>query len=247
MRRLLAVLAVLGVAACGQNDRPLADAQDGLGEVRSGVLHLALTGGSGAQSGDGVGFALDGPFDMSGQAGQLPTAELTFTRVGAKAQKAVFVSDGTQARVTTGGRTTQLRGTDLDQLRLTDDTEGVAGLHLSDWADGKATRTEDGDVTRIAADVDPVKALNDVFGLAGQFDPDGAVRPIEGKTAERLRAAVSSSKVVVEQGSDGLVRSLRLDVAFKANADAALRDALGDYAAAWLRLDLRIDDPKPAR
>jgi hypothetical protein len=235
MKRVLALIALLALAGagCGAEKSALADAQEGLGEVKSGVLALKFTAGTG--DGGGVGFSLNGPFDLRGKAGDLPKADLTYDRVGVQARPVTFTSDGRTARV----GSVELSGAQLDQLRLTDgdDADGVAGLHLKDWATGKATRTDG----RVESDVDPVKALNDVFTLAGQFG-DGGVTPIEGKAADRLREAVSEARVVVEQGP---VYTMRLDIRFAPEAGEKLREALGAYAAPWLRLDLRIENPEP--
>lgn len=241
MKRLTALVALLalalGVAAasCGAEKSALADAQDGLGQVKSGVLAMKFTAGTG--DGEGVGFSLAGPFDLRGKAGDLPKAELAFERVGVQARPVTFMSDGQRAEVTAAGKTTPLTGAQLDMLRLTggDVSDSVAGLHLKDWATGQATRTGG----RVETDVDPVKALNDVFTLAGQFG-DGGVDQIEGRAADRLRKAVSEARVVVEQGA---VYTLSLNIRFSPQASAQLRDALGAYAAPWLRLDLRIENP----
>lgn len=225
MRRLVLAGAVLVVlAACGRGE----DMPD-LGAVKRGDVQLAFTGGAGVPGGDGgVGFKLTGPFDLSGRAGELPKAELTFTRIGVKSQPATFVSDGQSAYVKAGGRTTPLSGEQLDGLRLTEADAGIVDLDLDKWATGKVVRKGD----RVEADVDPVRALNDVFTLAGQFE---AVGQIEGKAADQLRKAVTSARMVVEQD-----RRLTLDVAFAADAEASVREALGDYAAAWLRLDVEV-------
>lgn len=226
MRRIVWLLGMLALAAagCGAEKSALAEAQDELGQASFGTLALTFT--AGADDGDGVGFSLHGPFDLRGKEGDLPRAELTFERIGVKAKPVTFVSDGRTARV----GSTPLTGAELDGLRLSGKTEGVAGLDLGDWAEGKATKTGE----RIEADVDPVKALNDVFTLAGQFG-DGGVKPLEGEAAEKLRKAVESARVVVDQGDP---YTLRLDIRFLANQ---LPEALGQYVRPWLRLDLRVD------
>ncbi|MDQ1439410.1 MAG: hypothetical protein QOK43_3039 [Acidimicrobiaceae bacterium] len=247
---VVSALAACNASASGE-DKVMASAQSGLGSVKKGGMSLKLVGGAGETAdGHDVGFSLEGPFDLSGSAGSLPKAKLTFTRlVGSTEQRTVFTSTGTQAFVESGGRTVELTGDQLRSLRLTKGktSGGVAGFHLDRWATGRAKRTDGGRadgvaVDRVDADVDAVRALNDVFTLAGQFG--SGVGPIEGAAAERLRKAVRASHVTVLVGKkDDLVRSLSLDVTFVADAAESLRQALGQLAAARLHLDLGITKP----
>jgi hypothetical protein len=254
MRRAWAV-ALLGVlalasAGCGdRGDKAMADAQSGLAGIKRGVLDLRFTAGKGEQAGGhDVGFALNGPFDMSGKPGTLPVARLRFTRLlGAKERSAEFVSTGDRAwAVSSGGsKAVELKAADLQPLRLSSasgKTSGVAGLDFDSWARGTPTTTKDGDVERIVSDVDAVQVINDVMGMAGQFG--AGVGPVEGKAAERLRQAVQRARMTVVVGAkDRLVRQVTVDMAVVA---AQAVEALGDMAAAHLHLELKVDRPNQA-
>lgn len=246
MRRALLVVALL-LTGCGESDNALADAQKGLGTIKRGELSLRLTAGAGESGGEEAGFGLRGRFDMSGPVGSLPKARLELERIGVDAQETTFVSTGAQAWVVANGRETELTGEQLESIRLKKASQGVAGLHLDDWANGsvktrKGGRADGVAVERITADVDAVKALNDVFTLAGQFG--SGVGPISGKAADRLRDAVKSATVEALVGDkDGLLRRLNLDVVLSPDFDQAVKDALGRLAATRLRLELEISRP----
>jgi hypothetical protein len=97
---------------------------------------------------------------------------------------------------------------------------------------------------RLTADVDPVPALNELLGLAGQLGVPGQGKPIAGQEADGLRKLTKSAQLDVLVGKqDGLVRSLRLQFVFAADATQQLRSALGDLAAARLGVELRVDRP----
>ncbi|HEV7886447.1 MAG TPA: hypothetical protein VGO92_02740 [Acidimicrobiales bacterium] len=251
MRRLtpaliaLAALAALAGSGCGRGQQQaLADVQSGLGAIKKGDLALRLTGGAGEEGGQDkdVGFEMKGPFDLSGPPGSLPVARLTLTRLlGATTRSVQFDSDGQKATVQADGRTVELTPEQAASLRLTKAKKAnVAGLHLEGWAVGTPTQRRDGDAERFEADVDPVRVLNDVFGLAGQFG--AGMGPIADQDADRLREAVRSSHMTAAVGaSDNLLRDLDVEIVFSA-ADEARR-LLGALGAARLHLSVRIDNP----
>jgi hypothetical protein len=256
----LALAAAVALSACGSSggeDTAQASVQSGLAKIKRGTLSLKFTGGAGeADNGHDVGFALDGPFDLSGKPGTLPIARLRFRQLrGANETATTFVSTGERAFVLAGGTTVELGDDQLQSLRLTKpkDTADVAGLHLDEWATGpaqaQAGQMEGGvAVERTDSDVDPVQALNDIFGLARQFGR--GVKAIEGQAADDVRKAVRSARMTLLVGvQDRLVRKLALDITFGTDGPTdpavgqALSQALGDLSAARLHLDLSIDRP----
>jgi hypothetical protein len=255
----LALAAAVALSACGSNggeDTAQASVQSGLAKIKRGTLSLKFTGGAGeTDNGHDVGFALDGPFDLSGKRGTLPIARLRFRQLrGANEMATTFVSTGERAFVLAGGTTVELGDDQLQSLRLTKPKDNdVAGLHLDEWATGpaqaQAGQMEGGiAVERTDSDVDPVRALNDIFGLARQFGR--GVKAIEGQAADDLRKAVRSARMTLLVGAqDRLVRKLALDISFGTDGPTdpavgqALGQALGDLSAARLHLDLSIDRP----
>jgi hypothetical protein len=243
------LLAALALAGCGdRGDKAMAEAQSGLAGIKRGVLDLRFTAGKGEQAGGhDVGFALAGPFDLSGKPGTLPVAKLTFTRVlGGSERSAEFVSTGDRAWAVSsgGGKPVELDAAELQPLRLSASAKksGVAGLDFESWVRGTPKTTKAGDVERIESDVDAVRVINDVLGMAGQFG--AGVGPVQGKAAERLRQAVQRARMTVVVGAgDRLVRQVTVDMAVVAEQ---AREALGDMAAAHLRLALKVDRPNQA-
>jgi hypothetical protein len=237
MRRALALVALLALGACGKHGTSaLASAEDGLGSIRRGTLALALTAGAGERGHD-VGFRLEGPFDMTGPEGSLPVTRMTLTR---QSRTMTFESNGKRAWVEAGGRRTALTDEQVASLRLTKKGDSGAGLHVEDWAAGGKVTRRDGDAgtTRLDAEADAVRVLNDVFALAG-------LPTVDGKAAQRLDKAVRSSHVTATVGRrDDLLRSLTFDVTFAPDAEPSLRQALGDLASLRLHLDLRITEPR---
>jgi hypothetical protein len=243
------LLAALASAGCGGGgDKAMAEAQSGLAGIKRGVLDLRFTAGKGEQAGGhDVGFALAGPFDLSGKPGTLPVAKLKFTRLlGTSERSAQFVSTGERAWAVRNGKAVELKAADLQPLRLSasssKSSSGAAGLDFDSWVRGTPTTTKAGDVERIESDVDAVRVINDVLGLAGQFG--AGVGPVQGKAAERLRQAVQRARMTVVVGAkDRLVRQVTVDMAVVAEQ---AREALGDMAAAHLRLDFKVDRPNQA-
>jgi hypothetical protein len=242
----LAAAVACGLAACGHEDKALADAQAGLAAVHKGDLDMRFTAGAGPQAaGHDVGFALQGPFDFTGPAGTLPVAKLRFTRLlGGRDRTTTFESTADQAFVERGARRVALTPAQLQGLRLGPSSSEAVGLKLSSWATGKTVQRRAGAMNKVDADVDAVRVLNDVLAMAGQFGGD--VRPVQGKNADRLRQAVRTAHMTMLVGAkDGLMRSLTVDIAFAPSAAAAakVKQALGDLAAARLHLDLAVKAP----
>lgn len=250
-----ALVLVLGAAGCGRSggsDGALRDAGARLAAVHSGNLVMKLTAAAGTSgSGHDVGFALAGPFELRSAKGTMPVARLTYTQLaGPKARDSVFVSTGDRAFVEVGGVDYQLTPGQTASLQQQRGSQSLQGLHLDKWA--HAPRVSDGGtadgvaVQRIDADVDFVPALNDVFGLAGQFgaDQQSGTKQIQGQSADQLRKAVQSAKLVILTGKkDRLLRSLQLDVTFAAQSVAQLQSALGQLAGARLDVLLTIAGP----
>jgi hypothetical protein len=237
---MVALAALVGLSGCGAHEqKAAAETQSGLGAVKRGVMTMRLTAAAG--SGRDVGFEVKGPFDLSGKPGTLPVARLTFTRLlGATSTTATLVSTGTAAFVEEDGRVTPLADQDVASLRLTKaSSSGVAGLHLGEWMTGRATRARAGDVERISGSVDPVRVLNDVFAMAGQFG--GGVGPITGKAADQLRRATTTAQMTAVLGAgDHLIRDLSIDLAFSARSVPAQLQKLG---SARFHIDLAVDKP----
>ena len=255
MRRLaaVAVALVLVAGACGDDRSPaeaaLGDAESGLGRISSGDLTMQLLASS--PDGDGgVGFRIEGPFRVGKDEGDLPAADLEYTRItGGERRTTGFVSTGEQAYVELDGEFQQLDDAQLEELRVADDAEGggLEGLSLEDWVKepkvGTGPRVDGVATRRITGAVDAVPAINDLVELAGGFgaaDDDAPAR-LEGDSADAVRRAVRSATVEMLVGAeDNLLRQLDLVIDLSVR-DPAVRRALKGLAGARLSLELAVE------
>ncbi|MEY2477259.1 MAG: hypothetical protein QOG87_2574 [Actinomycetota bacterium] len=254
----LAVAFVLVAAGCGEDRSPaeqaLADAEAGLERIESGELTMELLASpAGSGDGRGVGFRLEGPFQVGEKKGDLPVADLEFTRItGGERRTTGFVSTGEKAFVELDGIYTQLDNAQVEELRVTGDAKGggLDGLSLDEWVaeptvstgprvGGVATR-------RITGAVDAVPAINDLLELAGGFgaaDEDAPTR-LEGEGADAVRRAVESAKVDLLVGAeDDLLRKLELVIDLSVQGESSeVRRALKGLAGARLAFQLDVGD-----
>lgn len=260
MRRAAAVTVagalVVVLAGCGRaspEQRALEDAEGNLGRIRSGTLSLKLLASSGgAREGKGVGFEVTGPFAVAREKGKLPLADLRYTRItGDKSRTTRFVSTADAAFVELDGKAYRLAPDQVEELRARGDGDGgeggLEGLRLDEWIDDPALApgpaVEGVATDRISGRVDPVAALNDLLKLALQFgaSADEVPATLEGKSADRVRKAVRSSRVNLVVGrEDRLLRHLDLAIELAVDAEEAVRAALGDLAGVGLRFQLDV-------
>jgi hypothetical protein len=256
--RLAALVAAVGllVAGCGDDRSPaearLADAQDGLERIESGDLTMQLLAApAGAAENRGVGFRLEGPFRVGEDEGDLPVADLEYTRItGGERRTTGFLSTGQRAFVELDGVYYRLDDAQVEEFRVTDDGEGggLEGLALEDWIENPRVttgpRTEGVATRRITGRVDAVPALNDLLELAGAFGAGGddAPEPLEGDSADAVRRAVKSAEVDLLVGAeDNLLRRLELVINLSVRGEsAAVRRALKGLSGARLSLDLGV-------
>ena len=253
----LAVAALLSAGACGDDRTPqqdtLADIEDHLEDVRSGHLDLELLASTPGGEGK-VGFLLEGEFAVGEDEGDLPVADLEYTRVtGSSRRTTRFISTGKKAYVRLDGRLVELDDEQLEDLRVRDgaDDAGLEGLSLTDWVenpkvaagprvDGVATR-------RVTGKVDAVPAINDLVELAAGFgadEDDDLPQKLDGDGAERVRRVTRDSSMVLVAGRrDGIVRKLDLtiDLAVQ-DIDAEIRRALRGLSGAEITLSLDLTD-----
>jgi hypothetical protein len=270
MRRTLVVVAVVAaastvVAGCGKASPParaLSATTSHLSDIHSGRLTMSLLGSSAAgseASGGAEGFRLEGPFSVATKKGQLPVADLEFTRiVGGSEQHTRFTSTGSAAflRIQSGVyRLPDARVADLRARGKAGNGAGLAGLDLNKWVSHPTMRAAgslDGmPVVRISGRLDPVRALNDMLSVAsglGASDP-GSPTHLTGSAADRVRKAVRSSNVEIITGRDDhLLRELRVTIGLEVNARERLRTALGRLAGVQLSMHLAVAAPnRPIR
>ena len=261
MRRAGAVsaaLAALTLVACGDDrsaaDKALDETEENLSEVRSGRLEMELLASpSGAAEGRGSGFRITGPFATGEDEGDLPVADLEYTRItGTRRRTTGFISTGRKAFVELDGTVYELTNDQVEDLRVTDSDEegGLDGLALEDWVTNPkvaAGPRVDGVATeRITGELDAVPALNDLLALAADFGTgdDDAPRRLEGDGADHVRRAVRRTSIEILTGRDDrLMRHLDLVIELSVGKnEAQLRRALKGLAGAELRLELDVTD-----
>lgn len=253
---VMLTVAFLAVAACGgpvsEGAKALGGTEGNLDEIRSGNLELTLLASpSRAATGRGVGFTVEGPFAVAEHKGDLPKADLEYTRItGAKRRTTRFISTASKGFVELDGRTYALRADQLEPLRATGDGKagggGLEGLDFTDWIEKPTVEpgpTLDGVATqRITGEVDPVGALNDVLGLAADFGNGGEMpKAVDDDDQDEVRRAVRSTKLELLTGkNDRLLRRFSLDILMDVGQQATLRKALGDLAGVRLSIDLAV-------
>lgn len=248
---LIVLVASLIAAGCGRgSDDPVGATARALRGVRSGDLDLRFT--ATPEGGGDVGFRMSGPFAIPEREGELAAARLTYTRLlGDRQEQRTFISTGNKAYVQADGQTWQLPDAAVADLRAGDDAgeDALGGLHFEDWV-GDAQVKDEGDGTRrVTADVDPVKALNDLSALARSMGGEGAPRPLTGGDAETLRRAVRSARMTLISGKDDhMLRSLEVTFVFGVRASKAVESVLGDLAGVKMVLALELAKPnQPVR
>jgi hypothetical protein len=249
MRRLLAVLGLSMLAACGGGaDSALEEADEKLADVDSATLDLAFEARAveGEEETGPVGFRLQGPFSFESE-GELPVADLRYTRLlGRETQEASFISTGSAAFVRTDGRLVELDDEQVESLRLDEgDAGGGAGLDqldLAQWVEdpkeGNGPRVDGVATTRVTGRLNVAEALGDIARLAAQLGAaDSSVGDLSDDDRRRLARLADARTVEVVTGEDdGFLRRLRADVTFRpATADQRLR------ALAGARLTIRLD------
>jgi hypothetical protein len=256
IRRLAALACLAMIVGCGGGpsaDEVLRDTADRMDRIRSADLDMRLALEPDEGSGR-VGFALRGPVDL-GKGDGLPTARLEYTQIaGPREGRGTFISTGGEAFVEVAGKAYRVpddalaaqAGTVRDGMRL------PVGRWMRD-----PELSEEGDAYRVAADLEAVAALRDIFAAAGNAGLD--VPDLRGAAADELREAVESATIEVWSGrEDRLLRRLKLDVAFRVQTPAALRNELGELAGGRLTFGVDLakhnqpvrveapEDPEPA-
>jgi hypothetical protein len=260
VRRAAAALAALAAAAlggCGGDEAAttLQRASASLGDVRSGELDLRfLVSAQGARDAD-AGFAIEGPFALPDGEGELPQAELTYTQIAGPQRGAVtLVADGRDGWVRVGEQAYELPAERAERLRSSGGaSEGVGGLDALDlerWiADPERSDGDeiDGVATdRITGRLRAGAALNDLFALGGRVGASGAAagEEVDDEAAERLDEAGENATIAVDVGrDDGLLRRVRLRVAFPLEQARKLRGELGELRGAEVRFDMTLRNP----
>jgi hypothetical protein len=254
-----AVALVLLAAGCGDDrtaaEKALGAAESGLDQIESGELTMELLASPATASAArrGVGFRLEGPFRVGKEKGDLPVADLEYTRItGSERRTTGFLSTGERAYAQLDGVYHQLDDDQVAELRVTDDGDGsgLHGLSLEEWVAeprvsagprlaGVATR-------RITGAVDAVPAINDLLELAGGFGAtdDDAPSRLEGDAADAVRRAVTSAKLDMLVGAeDDLLRRMDLVIDMGGRGQSeAVRRALKGLAGARLSFELGVAD-----
>jgi hypothetical protein len=250
---LVSALAVAGAAAalagCGGSSRPSAStvldrAEAGLGDIRSGRLHVDLALDADVRGGEPLGFSLDGPFSL-GTRGSLPISRITYVqRRGSRSAAVTVVSDGGRGYVTVGGKTYELTGTQASQLRAATSglaQGGLASVPSRDWVRDPRVEDAGGDAYRVSGRLDVVRALNGLFRLTQGLGTVPSVPP--GKAGGVERGVRSSSFELVAGKKDHLLRRLRISATFGGRVPQPLRRTLGSLVGAELRFELGVTHP----
>lgn len=280
MRRLvplLALLAALAAAGCGDDDdagAPRGSAGDLLQRafstpVESGRVALdADLQIDGPEGGDeAYGLELSGPFDSNGP-GRLPSADLDVALSGlGPPLSAGLVLTPDNAYLGFAGEHYELgeqivrglmrRGEDAAGGRTTledfgvDPSRWLRHAELSGEEDVEGTRA-----TRVSGEIDAARVLGDYERLAREYGSAlGADPPALDPELRRLLAgSLEESRADVYVAGDGTLRRLVLDLEFRLPSE--LRERADGIAGGSLELDLtlsavgedqRIEEPEDAR
>ena len=196
-----------------------------------------------AEGSETVGFSVRGDYDFGGE--ELAVADLIYELdAGEESVESRLVSDGTAAVIVAGDEVLDVPRQQARVLRVGDGAApGLPSLDLASWVRDAEVKTK-ADRTEVRGKLRAAPFISDLQRIAGEIvgDAGGAMT---GEDAERLERAVTASDVVViTDGDEHELRSLRATVDFGANVPADLRDALGRYAGARLTLELKIEDIK---
>lgn len=265
---VLAAMLALVVAlagACGSEPiDPVDRAERSLRDLQSGDISLELT--ATPDGGEPVGFVVEGPFSVRGDAGDLVVARLRYRQLlGAETIESTLISTGERAWLQTSEGTTSLSADQADALRLAEDGKtkpaGLGSLDLSEWVidpqtddgpriDGEDTRRVRGrlDASSFIADLAAIAA--GTAGIEAGADARTSASSDGQKDGQRAlqRLVETSSVEILLAKADDAVRRIEAQVRFTGDVPAEVRKALGPYAAVDLRLELRIDEPnKPVK
>lgn len=243
---LLGALAA-ALAACGGDgaEEVLGETAANVGQIRSGVLDLALV--VEPHDGEPFGFEIRGPFSLAGDDG-LPVLDVEYTQIANGERASVkLVATGGKAYAVVDRQAYELTDEQASSLRgAAAGARGLEELALDDWivdpeiGDGGVVA---GDETeRVRGEIDVVAAANGLLELARSFGTD--LPAIEGTHAEQLADAVRSTLLEVHTGKDDrLLRRLLLEADFGLDVPRDLRAALGDVVGA--RVSFRLAVVKP--
>ena len=259
MKRRIAIAAlvfVLVVAGCGHGSTrdPVADARNGLDQVKRGTVHVELEMVDGRAPSPSVGFATDGTFDLGPTSAARPATDVMTVNLGTPDDlPSHFVSTGQDAFIVQGDVGYQLKAMPLPPAQPVLDLPTLLG----DLKAQPPTTTAAGDaVDRVTGGVDPVATVNGVVDLADRLGagPDAALR-VSPADAARVRGATRSSTVEVLTGRDDhLLRSFIAHIELATTtpssppfADAmtggAVVHALRKLGQVTLTVEVRLDDP----
>ena len=174
---LFAAFLALALTACGGGSSgptgALQETSDKLGDIRSGDLTLRMhVEGGGKQA----GFELQGRFALADE-GELPVADLDYTQIaGDKEETVRLISTGEKAFVAIGNDVYELPEKQTASLRSAggqvSGDSGLGSLDIGGWL--IQPRLSDGgevggaETDRIQADLDVVRAANDILALVGR-------------------------------------------------------------------------------
>lgn len=252
MHRATSVAAAVALLAAGcgggSSTDVLSRTAQRLAKIRSGTLELRLL--VSPKRGSPFGFRLHGPFSL-GKPGSLPVLRVAYTQIaGGKRATVTVISTGSSAYVRTAGRTIRLTTTQTETLRNANGElggEGALGsLGIENWFED-AKRSDGGKVggaetDKVSARLNVVNAANSLLALLRRAGRD--VPTIQGAEADRLVAAVESSRIDVYSGKeDRLLRRLSIALDFGFRVPKTLRAALGNIVGARFEFELGIGRP----
>lgn len=247
-RRILSFILIVAMGACGSGARDhLTTAAESADEIKSGVLNMSLSISGVSDDDAGVGFGLQGPFDLGGEHLE---ADFSYQQMAGSAEAELrFVTVGGRAFVQSEGSFFELPvGEDATSSQS---PSVLQELDFESWAADPVLIDGASDEITIVSPLEEFAALRGIRRLVDDLEMAEAsgLGLLDGLHADALRRSVDAGTLTVRIGKDDqLLRALTVRLRFALDPSSPLSEALKDVLGAELEFSIAIEDPnQPVR